>query len=123
MNDLAKGSTIWLRTGLWLNPDFSGFAGFRDLPVVMLGKPPVSRTCQSSCRGNHRFPGLASRHVGETTGFPDLPVVMSGKPPVSRTCGSSCRGNHRFPGLVGRHVGETTGFPDLPVVMSGKPPV
>ena len=32
------------------------------------------------------FPGLANRHLRETTGFPDLLIGISGKPPVSATC-------------------------------------
>src|SRR3989442_3090622 len=59
---------------------------FPDLLISISGKPLVSRTCWSASRGNHWFPGLAGRHLGETTGFPDLLVGISGKPLVSPTC-------------------------------------
>src|SRR5712692_2518270 len=101
----GKPPVCW--TCRWLSPGnhrFSGLAdgylrettGFPDLPMVISGKPPVSRT---------------------------LPVVISGKPLVSRTCRSLSPGNHRFPGLADGYLWETTGFPDLLIVISGKPPV
>src|SRR5438034_1023400 len=70
------------RAGLRQNPDFSGFAsrriwiptfpglaegylqesiGFPDLPMVISGKPSLSRTCRWLSPGNHRFTGLAVR--------------------------------------------------------------
>src|SRR5882762_525272 len=67
------------------------------------------------------LPGLADRHLRETTVFPDLLISISGKPLSSRTCRSASQGNHCLPGLADQHLKETTVFTDLLIGISRKP--